>query len=591
MAQLLRVVALAIATSAAALSRDWENGGLFGGDALSSMNLPLFLSDVLGEARNPWHGVDPAGDPPNTGVTRRYEFDVSRAFASPDGFNKSVILINGQFPGPMIEANWGDMIEVTVTNSIDSPDEGITLHWHGLTQKKTPWYDGVPGVSQCPIAPRGGRFTYTFQADRYGSSWYHSHYSAQYDDGLFGPLIIHGPLQPEVKYDFDLGPVIISDYYHVGYYEIMERSIHKPPGIIPLDNNLINGKGSYNCNHTSTDTKCLPGAGFEKFRFRSGKRHRLRLINSGALANQKISIDNHEMTVIANDFVPVKPYKTKVVTLSPGQRTDVIVHATGCATDAVWLRSDMDMVCLQNTASFQTARAAIYYELANPGRLPQTKGTSWESNDCRNDPLDRTVPYYPLKPPVPSTTQTVTITAGLNETGFMVMFMDGSSFMSNYNQAALLAAQEGNVSFPRQRNIYDFGSNSSVRLVFENAFSTLHPMHLHGHDFWVLSEGPGRWNGTIVNPENPLRRDTHLMMPGSPEDPSHLVLQWDQDNPGVWPLHCHISIHSSAGMVILALERPDDIANLPIPGAIAKDCEIWDHIDKSDYAEQIDSGV
>jgi FtsP/CotA-like multicopper oxidase with cupredoxin domain len=58
--------------------------------------------------------------------------------------------------------------------------------------------DGVPGVQQCPIAP-GKTFTYAFQADLYGTSWYHSHYSAQYVGGLFGPMIIYGP--PTVPYD------------------------------------------------------------------------------------------------------------------------------------------------------------------------------------------------------------------------------------------------------------------------------------------------------------------------------------------------------------------------------------------------------
>jgi len=60
------------------------------------------------------------------------------------------------------------------------------------------WMDGVPGVTQCPIPP-GGSFTYTFTADLYGSSWYHSHYSAQYAGGLVGPMIIHGP--QTVPYD------------------------------------------------------------------------------------------------------------------------------------------------------------------------------------------------------------------------------------------------------------------------------------------------------------------------------------------------------------------------------------------------------
>lgn len=52
--------------------------------------------------------------------------------------------------------------------------------------------DGVPAITQCPIPP-GGSFTYSFTADLYGTSWYHSHYSAQYAAGLVGPMVIHGP--------------------------------------------------------------------------------------------------------------------------------------------------------------------------------------------------------------------------------------------------------------------------------------------------------------------------------------------------------------------------------------------------------------
>ena len=62
-------------------------------------------------------------------------------------------------------------IEFQVTNSLGN--EGTTIHPHGLLQKDTPWYDGVPSVSQCPISPNGS-FTQTFRADRYGTSWYHS---------------------------------------------------------------------------------------------------------------------------------------------------------------------------------------------------------------------------------------------------------------------------------------------------------------------------------------------------------------------------------------------------------------------------------
>ena len=124
-------------------------------------------------------GTNPYTQSPITGVIRSYDFTVKRGVIAPDGYQKNVLMINGQFPGPAIEANWGDTIQVTVHNQITGPEEGTSLHWHGLLQKATPWYDGVPAVQQCPIAP-GGSFTYQFRADLYGTSWYHSHYSAQY---------------------------------------------------------------------------------------------------------------------------------------------------------------------------------------------------------------------------------------------------------------------------------------------------------------------------------------------------------------------------------------------------------------------------
>lgn len=57
----------------------------------------------------------------------------------------------------MLEANWGDMFEITVTNNISAPEEGTLLHWHGLFQKETPWYDGVPAVDMVSPSVNGIR--------------------------------------------------------------------------------------------------------------------------------------------------------------------------------------------------------------------------------------------------------------------------------------------------------------------------------------------------------------------------------------------------------------------------------------------------
>ena len=62
-------------------------------------------------------------------------------------------------------------------------------------------------------------------------------------------------------------------------------------------------------------SKGTPNAGIAKFSFTSGKTHRLRLINAGSEGLIRFTIDNHNMIVFAQDFVPVVPYTTNVVTL------------------------------------------------------------------------------------------------------------------------------------------------------------------------------------------------------------------------------------------------------------------------------------
>ena len=57
-----------------------------------------------------------------------------------------------------------------------------------------------------------------------------------------------------------------------------------------------------------------------------------------------------------------------------------------------------------------------------------------------------------------------------------------------------------------------------------------------------MAEGFGQWNGTRNgNADNPQKRDVQLMPPGSPDVPAFLVIEFVLDNPGVWPLHCHIA--------------------------------------------------
>ena len=571
---------------------------------LSAKLLPDYLTNNPLPQGFPWGGAtaattNPYEWSPTTGVIRRYDLTISRGYLAPDGVNKSVLLINGQFPAPKLEANWGDTFEIRVNNKITGPEEGTALHWHGLLQRDTPWFDGVPSVQQCPIAP-GKSMTYTFKADLYGTSWYHSHYSAQYAGGLAGAMIIYGPKNK--AYDVDVGPIMLSDWYHEEYFELVKKVMGDPPAGKPSepvqfsDNNLINGKMDYDCSKAPAGVSCTPNAGISKFKFTQGKVHRLRLINTGSEGLQRFHIDNHTMTVIANDFVPVKPYDTKVVTLAIGQRTDVLVKAHLPATSAVFMRADLSDNCA--TADQPFAVAAIYYNKADTTKTPTTTPESYDDSHCGNDPLTKTTPFFPFPATSkPATTETIDITLGQNETGHTLWFMDGSSFRANYNHPILLLANLGNTSYPddREWNVYNFGNNNSVRMIFTNSIPASHPMHLHGHNFNILAEGTGKWDGTITNIRNTQRRDVQLMLPAALIDgvsvPSYMVVQYNTDNPGVWPFHCHIAWHVSGGLYINAMEQTDLIKKKQIPSTVAQTCRDWAAYSGTNVVEQIDSGL
>ncbi|KAF2874756.1 multicopper oxidase-domain-containing protein [Massariosphaeria phaeospora] len=524
-------------------------------------------------------------------TTRHYDFEVTRGYLAPDGLNRSLLLVNGQFPGPTIEAKLGDTISVTVINNIDNPKEGTAIHWHGLPQRDTKWADGVPFVTQCPIAS-GSSFTYTFKPDVAGTSWWHAHFTAQYTDGLFGAMIIHG--EKHAEYDIDLGPIFLNDYYHIDYVSYLLPVYDIPPTFVSLDNNLINGRMYFDCSLETQGRQCTPNAAISKFRFQTGKTHLLRLINAGGAAIQHFSVDDHELTVIANDFVPVEPYIQKVVHLGIGQRTDVLVKATGTDTDVVWMRSDADVFCANGTILQPNATAAVYYSNADEEARPKTQPYSWDSRDCLNDPLEITIPLEKKTPPTPDLIKTIDVKADLNGTGHLVFFVDNSQFRANFSEALLLSASRGQVDFPSnpEYNIHNYGNATAIRLIIRNLFPTVHTMHLHGHaDFWILAEGRGEWDGTVVNPENPQRRDSAQMMVGTPDNPSYLVIQFDADNPGVWSLHCHLVIHVSAGLYMNVIEHPERIHNEGYEAIFRETCEPWMAFSQKHPHNQFDSGL
>jgi L-ascorbate oxidase len=64
---------------------------------------------------------------------RKYNFTITLQWSSADGHGRPVFMINGQSPGPLIEADEGDEIEVFVDNQLGAE---TTMHWYVLMMIK-----------------------------------------------------------------------------------------------------------------------------------------------------------------------------------------------------------------------------------------------------------------------------------------------------------------------------------------------------------------------------------------------------------------------------------------------------------------------
>ncbi|KAE9614908.1 putative L-ascorbate oxidase [Lupinus albus] len=115
------------------------------------------------------------------GIERQYKFNIQQIPRKPDCVDHVAIVINGELPGPTIQAEVGDILDIAVTNNLSKV--GTSIHWHGIKQY------GTPSISQCAIRP-GETFHYRFKAERPGTYFYHGHYGAQRSSTFY--LVIGG---------------------------------------------------------------------------------------------------------------------------------------------------------------------------------------------------------------------------------------------------------------------------------------------------------------------------------------------------------------------------------------------------------------
>ncbi|KAI1407056.1 multicopper oxidase [Hypoxylon sp. FL1857] len=503
---------------------------------------------------------------PDTGVTREYWLELTDVTVAPDGVSRPAMAINGTIPAPTLFADWGDTVVIHVTNSLSTSNNGTSIHWHGIRQNFTNENDGVVSITQCPTQP-GESMTYTWRAMQYGTTWYHSHFALQAWEGVAGGIIINGPAT--ANYDVDLGTVFLSDWDHLTVDQLWDTAqTNGPPA---LDNGLINGTNVYN------DT----GSRFQ-VSFTSGTSYRLRLINGAVDTHFKFSIDNHTLQVIASDLVPIQPYTTTIVNIGMGQRYDLVITADQASVaDNFWIRAIPQSACSENESQ-DNIRGIVTYT----GTASDPTTTGYDYTDSCDDETSNLVPYH---------SKTVgSSTAMTEEAGVAIIngvfrwTLNSTSMLVDWANPTLLQVIDDVTEFEVDDSVIQLpNANEWVYMAIETDLAVPHPVHLHGHDFFVLSQGTGSYSSnTTLNLDNPPRRDTALLPPAG-----HLVLGFETDNPGVWLMHCHIGWHTSQGFALQFVERYDEIAGITDADTLTNSCSSWSSFQDSEGIGQGDSGI
>ncbi|KAB2047130.1 hypothetical protein ES319_A13G024800v1 [Gossypium barbadense] len=550
---------------------------------------------------------------PVLGITRHYKFDVKLHNVTRLCHTRSIVSVNGQFPGPRIVAREGDQLLIKVVNHVPN---NVSIHWHGIRQLQSGWADGPAYVTQCPIQT-GQSYVYNFTIiGQRGTLFWHAHIS-WLRATLYGPIIIlpkRGIPYPFAK-PYKEVPIVFGEWFNADPEAVISQALQTGGGPNVSDAYTINGLPGplYNCSAKDTF----------KLKVKPGKTYLLRLVNAALNDELFFSIANHTLTVVDVDAVYVKPFETETLLITPGQTTNVILKTKPSYPNATFFMTARPYVTGQGTFDNSTVAGILEYE-SSPNSLhssimlplfkpilPALNDTSFATKFA-SKLRSLASAQYPANVPQ-KVDKHFFFTVGLgtspcqhNQT---CQGPNGTKFAASVNNVsfampttALLQAH----FFGQSNGVYtpDFPSspitpfnyigsppnntmvsngtkvvvlpfNTSVELVMQDTNilgAESHPLHLHGFNFFIIGRGFGNFDPNKdpakFNLIDPVERNTVGVPSGG-----WVAIRFLADNPGVWFMHCHLEVHTSWGLkmawIVLDGELPTQKL-LPPPADLPK---------------------
>ena len=408
-------------------------------------------------------------------------------------------------PGPLIRANVGDELAVTVANRLD---HATSVHWHGISLRND--VDGADPAT--PNIDAGKEFTYRFSVPHPGTYWAHPHTGLDADYGLYLPVIVDDPREPG---GFDAEWIVMLDDWTDGIGKTPEQLYddltgqHKPgmdnmPGMSGMamsgvgKSDLLGGDaGDVSYPYYLINGR-IPAAP-TTFTAKPGQRIRIRIINAGSATAFRVALAGHSMTVTHTDGYPVLPTEVDALLMGMGERYDVIVTAADGVFPLVALAEGKNALA---RALLSTGAGTAPDPGFQPPELNKRVGTV---------DMFTATPAVDLGSAQPDVNLSAVLAGDMMHYNWTI---NGEPF----SKTTPLQIEQG------QRAV----------LTFNNTTMMWHPMHLHGHTFQVVkpdgSRGP--------------RKDTVIVLPNQKVSVNLIA-----DNPGIWMMHCHNTYHQEAGMM------------------------------------------
>ncbi len=439
---------------------------------------------------------------------------------------------NGQIPGPLLVVPQEAEIVVEFVNEIELPS---TVHWHGVRLENR--FDGVPGVTQEPVAP-GDRFVYRVRFPDAGVYWYHPHLreDIQQDLGLYGNMLIrptdddaYGPVHGERTLVLDDVLTDARGMYPWGAESAVMTLMGRFGNVF-----LVNG---------STD---------HAMEVRRGEVVRFFLTNVSNTRTFNLDFGGLPMKLVAADVSRFeREERVRHLVLAPAQRYVVDVRFPEAGTVAVTNR--IQAIDHYRAEFYPRVDTLSLVRVGEEGPPPQPD-VAFDRLREHEDVQREVAPYRDWLDREPDLRLELWMRGGglpvpirrmMELDTLYVPPVEWNDAMPMMNYVSTGRRVEWVLRDPEtgRENLdidWRFTVGDRVKLRIRNPGGSLHPMHhpihVHGQRFLVLARDG-------VPNDNLVWKDTVLVPVGSTVD-----LMLELSNPGDWMIHCHISEHLEAGM-------------------------------------------